>query len=785
MSEIIGIKLNSASSTNLGYVQALAVKHGATWEQGNITSVPNNGQIFVYSRFDVDIHDKFEFGELFLIDANHDDDGRTCKYSATGKDVRPLSRAHNFSMLFEINKTINATDELNIKSPVKPSGNIFFIQKTPDSSSEVIGPFDVQSSLYDQTNRTWQTTLRPFTEVPGLDNFHIYKTPFELLPEENIIPLDNVHYIDGTIFLGINILEDLAVMNAPSEPFVEPKTILNLLDDAFPVNMRLGRKGRREALQQLSALKKINPLIKSMGQELIQEFDQRDEIINRFVSLGEMSPNDAVVKSAVIDGALEEKENQVNQLKEKLAEVESAYKNIKRDYDIIFIEYENLKASEETDNVTKLNEKIEALEAQINKYETKEELDKEIEFLGRDKDRLAQEKQNFEQLIGELKADIERTDQQFIAKAASVLPFLGVLNQRSSEQDVIEVPDNEPLREAVSIEPENLLNVISERIMGQGYMANHNFLACATSMFFASRFTGLFGEPGTGKTTLARAFARAIGGNESNQCFVNVGKGWSSSADFIGYKNPFADRFDFKNRFFTRFRYGEPYLNENAPVSNVIFDEASLSSIDSYLSDFMSIHNADGGFKLDELSIGGTKFYIPSTTNFIMTFNFDENTESLPRKLLDRMPIIHCEAVSNAENAVIEQNAEFDPIMTSSIVDFLQKQAHLRVDGNSKYSDVCDDINQLWSTLITNGLGARRKAQMEMFVQLASNYDDLDEGYVAEFFARSFLLPLISGAGSQYDDALSAVIEKSEGLLKSELQKLQTNGQYFGSYRYI
>ncbi|OUU31042.1 MAG: hypothetical protein CBB97_00555 [Candidatus Endolissoclinum sp. TMED37] len=788
MSEVIGIKLNAASSTNLGYVHVLAVNHGGQWEQGNSETVPENGQIFVYREFDTEIQDKYEFGEIFQVEANLDDDGRNCKYSARGKDSKNIDRSLGLTTIFETNKTISADNELYFESPLKPVGQVFFITNNADSDKEIVGPFETLSSQLDKIKRAWQVNVRPASEVGSLEPFHIFKAPFELIGAENILKIKNINTADGAVFFGFNISQELSILSAPSTPFIEPKTLLTLLDEALPQNLKLGRRGRREVVAQLEATKKLNPLIKEKGLELLQEFEGREELIQRLANVGEVDLTHPSLPGLSDDADHSALKQELSDLKEQVRDLSTSNQKLNRDYELVSNQLSEARQSGEQENIATLETKIETLEKQISDYQKHENLQKEIDYLERDKQKLQGDKDNLEQLLGELKADISRTDQQFITKAASVLPFLGVLdkvNQETEESASIRTFSEDDFEQT---DGTDLLKVLVERLRDLGYVAPNSFLECSTAMAFSSRLVGFYGDPGTGKTTLARSIGHSLNGQKEESSFVSVGKGWSTSADFIGFRNPFADRFDFKNEFFKKYHI-DNQVNEqnNQPPDCILFDEASLSSIDSYLSDFMSLADDHKGLEHEKVSVGGEKFYLPSTTRFFLTFNFDENTEALPRKLVDRMPLIHCENVESAERAVIDRDKIFKPICRSKLASMLAKEAELAQDNESAYRDVCDDVFKLWSSLPEiKMIGARRRKQMNLFVQLISNFDKLDEGFISEFYATSFLLPIINGNGDDYASKLSAIAERSHGVkIRYEIQKIIENGQYFGSYKYL
>ena len=796
MLDVIGIKLNPASSNNLGYVRALVINNGNNWEQGNHETVPNNGEIFIYGDFDTGIQNKYEYGEVFQIEAKSADKGGACKYSSRGKSAKNVDRKINLSTLFETNKIITPDSDLYFESPIKPVGQIFFIANRKSENSEILGPFDVISSQWDKIQEIWQINVRPAPEISGLGQYYVYQAPFELVPSEDVVEIENLHSPTGKIYFGFNIVNVLEVISAPSELFIAHKELLTILDEALPQDLKLGRKGRREALSQLEASKKLDlltkePRIKDQVVDLLKQFEDREGFFQQLLDVGEVDANPPMlpgISEAFFDLHLQE---EIDALNKQVDELTASNQNLTRENHDFYKQLSEAPKKEEQENIAEIAElevKIETLNNELSSYKEHDNLKKEIDYLKRDKANLDEDSTNLKLLNDELQGNINGSNQQFIAKAASVLPFLGVLNKVSSghenKSDAIEYKKDD----FEDIEEQNLLSEILNRTEKLGYMAPPCFLECAVAMVFSSRYVGFYGDPGTGKTTLAKLLGHAMGGNESSACFISVGKGWTSSADFIGFRNPFADRFDFKNEYFKKFHSPyQPHENSDQPPSCIIFDEASLSSIDSYLSDFMSISNGLEGLKLENFSVGGEKFQIPSTARFFLTFNFDENTEALPRKIIDRIPLIHCENVESAERAIIDENKHFKPINHLLLAEFLRKQSDVRHENETRYRDVCEDVKAIWSSLPeVKNLGKRREIQIDNFIQIVSNFKDLDEGYLGEFFARSFLLPLINGSGDEYASRLELVGERSNRVkIKHEMDKIIENGKYFGSYKYL
>ena len=151
----------------------------------------------------------------------------------------------------------------------------------------------------------------------------------------------------------------------------------------------------------------------------------------------------------------------------------------------------------------------------------------------------------------------------------------------------------------------------------------------------------LAGEPGTGKTSLCRLIAKALGIYQSRFSEVLVEKGWTSSKDLIGYYNPLTKVIEETQPSFSRCMKQLNYENQNNKVLApyfVLLDEANLSPIEFYWSTFN--HYADNAKQQVVEYANGQKYEFGDELKFLATINYDQTTAELSPRFLDRAWVI-------------------------------------------------------------------------------------------------------------------------------------------------
>ncbi|MBF7728606.1 AAA family ATPase [Pseudomonas sp. N040] len=155
------------------------------------------------------------------------------------------------------------------------------------------------------------------------------------------------------------------------------------------------------------------------------------------------------------------------------------------------------------------------------------------------------------------------------------------------------------------------------------------------------------GISGTGKTSLAKAFAKAMGGFCTD---IAVQAGWRDRDDLLGHYNAFERRFYEKDCLQALYKAQTPRWRDTCNV--ILLDEMNLSRPEQYFAEFLSAlekNNRDERLiSLAETAMPnapmmlreGRKILVPNNVWFIGTANHDETTNELADKTYDRAHVM-------------------------------------------------------------------------------------------------------------------------------------------------
>lgn len=775
-----------------GFAKGILVNASDSWTLADKDSLPKQGDIFVYGNYETEVDDRYDEGVLLYAELEEALAEGSCEYSIRSSSIVTPPRELELALIFELPGSVNPQRTLEISSTIKPSGFAFFAAINDTGSRDIIGPLEVANSLYDAGDRLWHSTFRlPAESVLngfGLEPNSVYRADKETIPEGYTFEIPGAYSNHGGVLISLGLSEALRVISAPSELFLDNRALLTLMEQTLNPTSKLGRKGRRELLAQLDASKALKPVIKEKIKEVFEQYsEERGRIIEGLQDVGE-------IEGTLLSGAANSLETVA--LNEQLEDIKRTEADLRKQVSELTLYWrrEEDKSKQLEERVLELQsdavqDRISRLEAENTELKDKIDLDVnydrrrwELEAVNENLESKKDEIEKLEEVQASLNRQILADDRVFRDKALEVIPFLNVIGSSIDANEDTGTLFSGDSEKYLSCD-QRLLDVIAERILQQGYKASPDFLKCVVSAAFSSRFIGIYGPPGTGKTTLARCFANALGNVKNSTSFVNVGKGWTSHTDFIGYANTFIDKFKFQDTFFKQFEHGRD-MPERYPARTMILDEASLSAVDSYLSDFMSIGNGFQSRDEDGINLSGKQFVFQPDFRFVLTFNFDENTEALPRKFLDRMPLINCEEYDFEGQIELDFSKSFEPFDATSLTSFLNL---VYTTSSAKSLEMAEKIEVFlddWEPL--NIISRRKRMQIEQFIKLLSHCDDVDDGLVRDFVSFTFLLPNIDGIGAEFAEKLQDAANKVGSLrARRQMEEILSAGERFQRYRYL
>lgn len=167
------------------------------------------------------------------------------------------------------------------------------------------------------------------------------------------------------------------------------------------------------------------------------------------------------------------------------------------------------------------------------------------------------------------------------------------------------------------------------------------------------------GISGTGKTSLATAFAKAVGGVCTT---VPVQAGWRDRADLIGHYNAFEKRYYERNTLQALYRAQTEADSDRLHI--VLLDEMNLSRPEQYFAEFLSameMGEADRWINLMEsgpaqgapkLLRDGRDIKLAPNVWFIGTANHDETTNAFADKTHDRAFVLELPRQERSESVL-------------------------------------------------------------------------------------------------------------------------------------
>jgi len=234
----------------------------------------------------------------------------------------------------------------------------------------------------------------------------------------------------------------------------------------------------------------------------------------------------------------------------------------------------------------------------------------------------------------------------------------------------------------------------------------------------------LQGISGTGKTSLAMAFAKAVGGHCTT---VAVQAGWRDRNDLLGYYNAFEKKYYEKNTLQALYRAQMPQWKDRFNI--VLLDEMNLSRPEQYFADFLSalemnepdrwinLMDSPAGGMAPALLRGGRDILVPPNVWFIGTANQDETTNSFADKTHDRAFVMELHKV-DGEGADLKRPESPAQWSVSSLKKSFSKAFEVwkpQVEDLLQFINA-SELTRLLSSQWHLGWGNRFEAQFKRFV---------------------------------------------------------------------
>ena len=198
------------------------------------------------------------------------------------------------------------------------------------------------------------------------------------------------------------------------------------------------------------------------------------------------------------------------------------------------------------------------------------------------------------------------------------------------------------------IEPN--FETIRSRIETEGLVVSDRTLRRFHLSLRSRGFVILSGISGTGKTWLAQAYARAVGGRE---LLVPVAPNWTTNEDLLGYLNPISGVYH--DTAFSKFLREAALEWESAPAKErepvphyLVLDEMNLARVEYYFATFLSALEVRQREETARVQLGEDVVLLTPNLRFVGTVNVDETTHGFADKVYDRAQLVELEAPREA-----------------------------------------------------------------------------------------------------------------------------------------
>ncbi|MBJ8423639.1 hypothetical protein I6M74_17295 [Acinetobacter bereziniae] len=838
--DIIGYKQPIVGNIDKGHVVPIAKVENGIISKIVSEDYPNSGTVFISRNYE-EIDSKYNNDELFLIRANLSFDyeenkeiPHKSKFWSDSSNLKPLDTNILIPILVSSNLPEKETGIWQNINPNDVPNKPFFILM----GNHVYGPFLPQS-------KNENVEIAPYnTTILGIPQNTISKIDWSHLEDNDLVLIADINNKKKIFLKSFLLISDITNKKENQLDYISNANLINFFTkNGFGKN--LGNLSKAEAtklkglIESFSKEKSFNNniqnnerfiRIKSILDEFIDHNNENYNIINNFlkskegqVYLESYFNKNQLEMTKLLEEKIKKQHDDMYQqyttvLNDKKSRLDKQYEVEKDLYSKqiteLRLELESLKNESKNAAEAKIDENIqnkkldlERINLEINQL-LKDKLDAEtlveaksyVKFLEK---KTKEELKELEDQIETYNTTIETQKTLFkdnlnLSSAISQTKLIQSIFDESEKEEIIlnECDDIVFIPKAI----ENIYYDITKEIDNRAEyikLIQNNINSCKEKTLSYDETANLIitliqnyitvfsGSPGVGKTSTANNLGKAFGlinpeSRSKNFLNVSVGRGWTTTQDFLGYYNSLKNTFQPSKTGLYQFLKDENKIF-NDFLKIVLLDEANLSSIEHYWSDFLSICD---NFENKSIDLGipdkDSRFLeLPSSLRFIATINNDSTVEPLSERLLDRAAII-----------TLNNDHINDDFISNNLVDgavpynLLKESFTINIQDNDidnsdfSFSIVSNIINELKTDNIKGGqiqVSSRKINTIKNYIKIANDVGFENHLSPADYAISQHILPKIKGHGPSLKLRLENILKilKDNDLKNS--QKILTN----------
>lgn len=586
-------------------------------------------------------------------------------------------------------------------------------------------------------------------------------------------PLEKIEYIDNDKL--ITFLKDIfsQVDNVENSVEILEKVSFILEENANIDMIKMNPSKINRISQLLQQVEEVKDYRIKIAQEYFDNNKNAELDKKKYIEEHEEILEEVVKKEIRYEEKKEEYNNEILSLKEYIVGLEKEIEDGKNEL------------TRQKDSIKEVQEKvIEDKKQELEQIEFAKR--QELEEIERQKKKAEEKYRSFDAIKHTLEEDIKkmRAEREGIKDDINKKILDWAAENRNSEIVSLLFSELSAVRESnidqsyfiktKNVETANeICSIIQDKLGEAGRNLKKDDIYNYIISVMQNYITVFAGEPGTGKTSLCKLLAKALGLYDDRFVQISVERGWTSSKDLIGYYNPLTKSIE-KTQ--PQFSYCMEQLTKENELNKVeapywvMLDEANLSPIEFYWSNFN--YFCDDPNNQNIKYTDGTEYRFGDELKFLATINYDHTTEILSPRFLDRAWVILMQSVST-EAILATSKDEVDVKNNNDLISLesLRKIFDWKNYKEKKLNPVTKErLNIILEKVKTMGhiLSARSIKAIIHYYYVAEEYMSSKE-IALDFAVAQKILPMIDGNGKEYGSCLQELISifKNSQLEKS------------------